>query len=132
MRNTTLAVLVLTLASIACGQQVVVTTPTIQADNTAQPITTPDNTPSLLPTPTAEAEAETEQAEVRGVVVNVRQSPAGTIVGQVYSGQPVDVLGCQEYEGKGRWCEIEAGDISGYVYEGCLNTESGLLCQAAE
>jgi hypothetical protein len=104
----------------------------------SQPLPTitpaPSATSSPLPTAraTGTAEAETEQAEVRGVVVNVRSSPAGAVVGQVYSGQPVDVLGCREYEDKGRWCEIEAGALSGFIYEGCLNTESGLLCQAAE
>jgi hypothetical protein len=124
MRNTTLAVLVLTLSSIACGQQVVVTTPTIQADNTAQPITTPDNTPaapSLLPTPTAEAET----AEVRAATVNVRAEPGGEVVGQVYAGMDVKIVACAD-----GWCEIRTSELSGWVFEGCLSVETEKGCEA--
>jgi hypothetical protein len=128
MRNTTLAVLVLTLASIACGQQVVVTTPTIQADNTAQPITTPDNTPaapSLLPTPTAEAET----AEVRAAVVRVRDAADGEPLmpeQYIYAGQSVTVL---EYSEDGRWARI--AEPAGWIWAGCL-VGAELGCEAAE
>jgi hypothetical protein len=124
-----LSLLSLTVVSLACGQQVAVTTPTIQAGNTAQPITTPDNTP--LPTSpavaTPTAEAETEQAEVRAAVVRVRDAADGeplTPEQYIYAGQSVTVL---EYSDDGRWARI--AEPAGWIWAGCL-VGAELGCEA--
>ncbi len=115
------ALFVLLLSSLACGQQIAATTPTNQADNTPTTITTPDNTPTPSRTPSPAPMT----AIVRQAVVNVRQSPGGSVIGSLSAGDRVTVEGCED-----DWCSISA-PVTGYVFRGCLETLAGdLACEA--
>ncbi len=88
---------------------------------------TPSPSVTVRPSPSAAATEPYEVAEVRGITVNVRKTPGGDPTGlYVYSGQAVVIL---EYSKDGRWARIEAP--AGWIFVGCLISESGLLCQAA-
>jgi uncharacterized protein YgiM (DUF1202 family) len=105
--------IVLALAQLACimsAMQVPTATPT--------PTATPVPTATITPFPAAE---DGQTAVVRAALVNVRQSPDGEVVGQVEAGQSVTVLG---YSDDGEWAQIEAAEISGWIFAGCLQGSS--------
>ena len=120
------AILTTVLASLACGQQVVIT-PTVSPE-----ITLTDNTPtrptsSPVP-PATEPATQAATARVIAGAVNVRHSPDGDPTGEyVYSGMPVTVL---EYSEDGDWVRI--AEPAGWVYIGCLSVDTERKCEAAE
>jgi uncharacterized protein YraI len=75
-------------------------------------------TATVTPFPAAE---DGQTAVVRAALVNVRSSPDGEVVGQVEAGQSVTVLG---YSDDGEWAQIEAAEISGWIFAGCLQGSS--------
>ena len=118
-------VLVLLLSSLACGQQIVSTPTTVApAPYNTDPLIIA-TAPPPLPAPTA-APAETARAvTVQAAIVNIRSSPAGEVVGQIYAGQSVTILRCV-----GDWCQIE--DPAGWVWGGCLVGINDKGCEAKE
>lgn len=117
------AILTTVLASLACGQQVVIT-PTVSPE-----ITLTDNTPtrptsSPVP-PATEPATQAVTARVIAGSVNVRSEPNGEVVGQIFSDQSVTVLACVD-----GWCQIETDVLTGYVFEGCLSVETEKRCEA--
>jgi hypothetical protein len=116
-----LVILALILASLACGQQIVMPTP--QATPTPPPSASPSPVPTLTATPRA-TEAAADTAVVRAAMVNVRQSPGGDVIGQLIAGTDVLVIGCVD-----DWCEVETDDLTGFVFIGCLSI-SDRRCEA--
>ena len=88
-----------------------------------QVVLTPTSTPSAIipvrPPHTATAAAtatpQRQRASVVVPVVNVRKSPGGEVVGQIYAGQTFAVL-----ERSGDWVRIAGG----WVWAGCLGIGS--------
>jgi uncharacterized protein YgiM (DUF1202 family) len=113
-----IAMIVLALASLACMQQTATVTPTAAPSATPTPTATPVPTATVTPFPAAE---DGQTAVVRAALVNVRQSPDGEVIGQVEAGQSVTVLG---YSDDGEWAQIEAAEISGWIFAGCLQGSS--------
>lgn len=123
MTRVRLALFVLTLGVLACGQIVPTSTPTAPA------ALIPSATTSPPPSPTAEAIVTSDAAQIAEVVVpvvNVRQSPGGEVVGQLAQGETVTILLCD-----GEWCKIEYDQTTGYIFAGCLSVNpQGLGCSA--
>jgi uncharacterized protein YgiM (DUF1202 family) len=116
-----LVITVLAFAQLAClmsAMQVPTTTPT------PSPTATPVPTATVTPFPAAE---DGQTAVVRAALVNVRSSPDGEVVGQVEAGQSVTVLG---YSDDGEWAQIEAAEIGGWIFSGCLQgSEKGCVAK---
>lgn len=120
------AVVILVLSSLACGQYVTAApenTPTtppatvvispIETQTTRIPTITPDNT--------ALGENTTV---VKLPTINVRESPNGDPTGKyLRAGDTVTVIACD-----GDWCQIK--EPAGYVFIGCLDLDSGKGCTA--
>ena len=117
-------ILVLVLASLACGQIVTTPIPTAVIAITQ----TPTVAPTPIPSPTVTLSPD--MAQIVAPTVNVRQTPDGTVIGTLKAGDAVTVLGCgtdpeaDDY----RWCSI--AEPSGYVWQGCLSINDGLGCEA--
>jgi len=121
MTRIRLALLVLTLAILACGQYIT-PTPTPNALGTAT--NAPTHTPAATRALTASATKEAQTAQVVAPVVNVRRSSGGDVVGQIYAGQDVVILSCAE-----NWCQIK--EPLGFVWQGCLSENpDDLGCEA--
>jgi uncharacterized protein YgiM (DUF1202 family) len=119
-----LAIIVLVIASLACGTYVPTVTPTAAPSATPTPTATPVPTATVTPFPAAE---DGQTAVVRAALVNVRSSPDGEVVGQVEAGQSVTVLG---YSDDGEWAQIEAAEIGGWIFSGCLQgSEKGCVAK---
>jgi uncharacterized protein YraI len=112
-----LSICCLVLSMLACAVQVGAPAPTTP-DNTPTSTATPVPTATVTPFPAAE---DGQTAVVRAALVNVRSSPDGEVVGQVEAGQSVTVLG---YSDDGEWAQIEAAEISGWIFAGCLQGSS--------
>ena len=115
------ALIVLVLATLACGQYI---TPTPEA---IPPTSAATRQPTLSPTgtavPSATAEAD-DTAVVRAAAVNVRNAPDGSeVVGQLVAGTDVLIL-----EIDGDWAHIAEPD--GWVFVGCLSISDGKGCLA--
>jgi uncharacterized protein YgiM (DUF1202 family) len=115
--RTILAVCVLILSSLACGQYVGTPTP---APTTLPPSPTPAATVTPQATGTAE---DVQTAIVRAALVNVRTSPGGEVVGQIEAGQEVEIVGTD-----GDWVQI--ADPEGWVWAGCLSGINEKGCTA--
>lgn len=112
-----LSAVVILLSSLACTQVVTVPTPTLA------PTVQPAATATRVPAPATE---EPQTAKIVAPTVNVRRSPGGDVVRQIYAGQAVYIVGCVD-----GWCQIKADDFSGFVWQGCLSVNpSGLGCEA--
>lgn len=123
-RHVTVAILFLALTALACGQQIGTPTPAPTPTRPAASATIP--VPAATGTPSAVATVEeAERATVRAAMVNVRSEPNGEVVGQLIAGTDVRVIGCDA-----DWCEVEADDISGFVFVGCLSIADGKGCIA--
>lgn len=117
-------ILVLILASLACGQYVapsapVSVTPTITTTKTllspTLTLTVPSSTPSGL---------ETILATIVKPVVNVHTNPDGTVIGNLEAGTRVVILSCKD-----NWCQIQ--DPPGWIWQGCLSENPEKLgCEA--
>jgi hypothetical protein len=122
--NLKLALLVLVLASLACGQQV--TTPTASPSPLPSPTVT-DTLPHATETIPAPAAAETEWIGfVRQPVVNIHETPGGVVRTDVWlsAGAVVKILRCVD-----EWCEIQ--EPAGWIWRGCLEgAQSSLGCEA--
>ena len=127
MRNYLLALSVLALSALACGQYVGTPTPT------ASPVLLPSPTvPPPTPSPAAtEAEQDVQTATVRAAVVNVRAKPDGDVIGNLEAGDTVTVVGCgtDPEQDDYQWCHIEH-PFDGYVFQGCLSGNDDLRCEA--
>jgi uncharacterized protein YgiM (DUF1202 family) len=111
MTRIVLALSVLALSILACGQYVPTVTPTPAVSETpSSPTPTPAPTATERPRTTEEA-ADVQTATVRAALVNVRANPGGEVIGQVEAGQEVTVL-----ETDGDWVRIEGG----WIWGGCL------------
>lgn len=131
MRRDSLCALVLLLSTLACGQYVTATPTTVAT--TLTPTVRPAAQATHAPAPATE---EPQTAKVVAPAVNVRRSPGGEVVRQIYAGQAVDIVG----ECADGWCQIKADDspalgagasVSGWVWQGCLSVNpSGLGCEA--
>ena len=117
MQSKVLALSVLALGILACGQ--IVTTPTTTpAPAVIAPTVTV--TLTLLPSPTATLSPGL--AQIVAPVVNVRAKPDGDVIGTLKAGDAVTVLSCD-----GNWCEIEQG----WVWRGCISDNpDNLGCEA--
>jgi hypothetical protein len=115
------ALIVLTLAALACGEFVGTPTPTPPAPATSPP--SPTAAATVTPQATGTASADVQTAIVRAALVNVRANPGGEVVGQIEAGQEVEIVGCVD-----GWCEI--AEPAGYVFQGCLSIADGLGCEA--
>jgi hypothetical protein len=130
-RHVCAAIVILALAALACGQYIPTVTPTAAPSATPTPTATPVPTATVTPFPAAE---DGQTAVVRVASVNVRQSPCdkngencGTVLGQVFDGQSVTVLG---YSDDGEWAQIETAEISGWIFSGCLQgSEKGCVAK---
>jgi uncharacterized protein YgiM (DUF1202 family) len=117
-----LAIGVLVLVSLACGQYVPTVTPTAQVTPEPQEAATQPATPTPAPSPVPTA------ADVAVIVVpavNVRAEPDGAVIGSLAAGDSVTVLECRD-----SWCQVEYLEQTGYIWAGCLSIESGLGCEA--
>jgi hypothetical protein len=128
-----LAISVLVLVSLACGQYVPTVTPTAQVTPEPQEVT-PVSTlrPTLRPSPVPTS-TPADTATIRATVY-VRQSAdaASAEVGSLETGQTVEVLACD-----GSWCEIEYmfenETVTGFVFRGCLSDNpDNLKCEVRE
>jgi uncharacterized protein YgiM (DUF1202 family) len=119
MKRVLLPLGILILASLSCNQAVVTVTPSA----TLAPSATLPATATAAPSATATDDGQT--AQVRAALVNVRQSPGGEVVGQLQAGTDVRVIGCEA-----DWCEIQADDLTGFVFVGCLSIATGQGCEA--
>jgi hypothetical protein len=119
--RTMLAVCVLMLSALACGEFVSTSTP--QATPTPPPSASP--VPTLTATPRAtEAAADTQVAVVRQPVVRVRDAADGLPTGDyITAGQSVTILRVD-----GDWVQIQ--EPPGWVYIGCLEGLSEKGCEA--
>jgi SH3 domain-containing protein len=119
MRKFVLALSVLALAALACGQYVTPTaSPTLPPP---APLVTP--TPAAIPSPSATVTAEADTARVVVPVVNIRSKPDGEVVRQLEAGDAVVIVGCAD-----NWCEIEP---AGFVWQGCISENPDKLgCEA--
>jgi hypothetical protein len=119
-----LAILALILASLACGQQIVTPAPTAQP-SPLSPSATPAPTVTPTATPHEEHEEDVQTATVRAALVNVRTEPEGEVVGQLEAGTDVRVIECAD-----GWCEVEADELTGWIFQGCLSIADGQGCEA--
>lgn len=98
---------VITVVSLACSSQAAVIG---KSDSESVPLsfTTPAPSPVLF--------------EVVGTV-NLRSCPSTTcgVVGYLYAGQSVEVLGCI-----GNWCEVVVEKKKSYVYAPCVGQGEGV------
>jgi len=116
MKRPLLAIFVLVLSVLACSRKIAPAVP-------PTPGTTPSPTPAVTPEPSTTVKAQW-MAVVEQVQVNVRDEPAGAVVGVVRSGESVVILSCD-----GSWCRID--EPAGYVWRGCLSDNpKGLGCEA--
>lgn len=118
--------LVLVLSSLACGQIVLTPTPTAPAAPVASSSPAPlPSTPALIRTAAA-----VQLAVVVPAAVNIRSSPGGDVVGTLRAGDAVRILQCDYNICGDEWSRIEAGDLSGYIFSGCLSVNpQGLGCR---
>jgi hypothetical protein len=109
----------LVLSMLACAVQV----------SPAVPVLSPSATPAPTVTPTATPhephEEDVQTATVRAALVNVRANPDGEVVGQVEAGTDVRIIECAD-----GWCEVEADEMTGWIYQGCLSIADGQGCEA--
>jgi hypothetical protein len=115
---------VILLSALACEIQVV--------PPSASPTSPPRSTATPAATATAkatDAAAEADTAVVLPVYLNVRQLDGTATDMYLRSGDVVTLMGeCED-----NWCPVQSGDISGWVYRGCLSEVAGeLRCEAAE
>jgi hypothetical protein len=126
MNRIVLAVSVLALSTLACGQYT--STPTPPAP-TASPVPL---TATAAPTATAEATATGEGviiAIVRQPVVTVRLTAAGDPTGDyITAGQEVVILEIVTDDQGGEWARI--ADPAGFVWAGCLLGVNSKGCEA--
>jgi SH3-like domain-containing protein len=109
---------------LACAVQVGTPAPTTP-DNTPTPTATPVPTATITPFPAAE---DGQTAVVLPVYLVVRQSADGATTDEyLKSGDVVTLTGdCVD-----SWCPVKAGEIVGWVYQGCLSEVAGdLKCEA--
>jgi hypothetical protein len=125
MTRVLLAVIVLAGVTLACGTYVPTVTPTAAPSATPTPTATPVPTATITPFPAAE---DGQTAVVLPVYLVVRQSADGATTDEyLKSGDVVTLTGdCVD-----SWCPVQAGEISGWVYQGCLSEVAGdLKCEA--
>jgi curli biogenesis system outer membrane secretion channel CsgG len=120
MRNL-LALIVLALATLACGQYVTAT-PTIPppSPSATAPAPTATPEPTLASVPAQDAQTATIRA-----TVYVRAEPDANSpeIGSLMTGEVVEIVTCA-----GDWCQIEP---EGYVWRGCLSENpDNLKCEA--
>jgi hypothetical protein len=123
-----LAIGVLVLVSLACGQYVPTVTPTAQVTPEPQEVATQTATlpPTPSPVPTAADVADT--VIVKQPIVRVRDAADGDPTGDyVTAGQEVNVL---EYSEDGDWARI--AEPPGWVWAGCLEGVNDKGCEAAK
>ena len=124
MKRVLLAVILLAGVTLACGQYVGTPTPEVTPEpQEVVPSVSPSPDPRPTTAPTATAEADT--ATVRAALVNVRQSPNGDVIGSLEAGTDVRVIACAD-----GWCEVEADELTGYIFQGCLSISDGQGCEA--
>jgi hypothetical protein len=130
MNRNLVALLVLVLSTLACGQYVTTTpspTLTTVSPSLVPAVLSPTQTP--VPTETPQTVA-TNQAVIVKAVVNVRTSPCdkdgnncGSVIGSLEAGDVVEVIECKD-----DWCSIKP---EGWVFQGCTNNNpNNLKCQA--
>jgi hypothetical protein len=125
MTRIVLAITVLALATLACGEYVATVTPTPPAASPPpSPTAPPSATPAATATATEAADAGVQTAIVRQPVVNVRDAAGGVPTGAyVYAGDTLTVL-----EVDGDWARI--AEPPGWVWAGCLEGLSDRGCVA--
>jgi hypothetical protein len=118
------ALIVLALATLACGQQIVTPTPTVTP--TPPPSASPSPVPTATATPRA-TEAAADTAVIQATVwVRLSDNSDSDRIGSLTTGDRVVIVKCT-----GQWCEVKAGELSGYVWRGCTdNNPDNLLCEA--
>ena len=119
--NHHLALILLTVPILACAAPVVAITP-VPAEP-AQVATRQIVEPPDIPAPTPYLVA------VTGDVVNVRDYPAGEVIGQVYAGTSLSVIAAS-YEFP-NWLLIASGEHFGlWIWRGCTDAARELRCEA--
>jgi hypothetical protein len=113
--KTLVAVVVILLSALACGQYITPTPTTVDEIITTVTPLSPTRT-ATVPTATSVQFTTVKQqsATVVQAVVNVRTAPDGDVIGFLRAGDVVNVLECSEL-----WCKIESP--AGYVWRGCLS-----------
>lgn len=125
MKPFTVVISVLVLSALACSVQVAPPEPTTPLPTVViyeNPVTT------VLTTP------ESSVVTVSQVLVNVRASPNGSVIGYAKSGDTLAVISCS-----GAWCQVRKPDgakwkqETGYIFRGCIsNNPDKLGCNNAE
>lgn len=118
-----LAIGVLVLVSLACGQYVPTVTPTTPAATATRPSPAPTvtRTPEIAPEP-----SQGHTAVILRPLVNVRETPGGAVIVTLAEGDTVTVNICSD-----SWCEI-VEPVEGWIFAGCLDMEASekLGCRA--
>lgn len=126
MRKPILALIILILATMACGEYVT-TTPTVLPASTDTGIVEPTSTFFVITSTPASIEKNdtgNDTATVLVPVVNVRDSN-GSVIGYVRAGETVTIVLCD-----GNTCEISS-PVAGFVWRGCLSDNpDGLECRS--
>ena len=125
-RHVTLAIAVLALSALACGQYVPTITPTPSpVPPTAAATATPE--PTRTPEPTATDGEVVQTATIQATVyVRTAADPNSPEAGSLTTGAEVEIVACE-----GDWCEIRTNELTGYVFRGCLSDNpEGLRCEA--
>ena len=117
-----LALIALTLSTLACMEQIVTPTPTAPAATPTIPTPPAAATGTPSAVPTAEADTAVIQATVW---VRLSDNSDSDRIGSLTTGDRVEIVECA-----GDWCKISE-PISGYVWRGCTdNNPDNLLCEA--
>jgi uncharacterized protein YgiM (DUF1202 family) len=122
-----MAVFVLALGVLLCGQYITPTPVSVSPVDTVEPQEVATQ-PAASPTPTASPTAA-DVATIRATVY-VRSAPDANSaeVGSLETGQSVEIVACD-----GSWCQIRTDVLSGYVFRGCLSDNpDGLKCEVRE
>jgi hypothetical protein len=117
------ALIVLALATLACGQYVT-PTPTVSPASPSSTAPAPSATPTPEPTKISVPAQDVQTATIRATVY-VRAEPDANSpeIGSLTTGEVVEIVTCA-----GDWCQIEP---EGYVWRGCTdNNPDALLCEA--
>jgi multidrug efflux pump subunit AcrA (membrane-fusion protein) len=117
------ALIVLALATLACGQYVT-PTPTVSPASPSSTAPAPYATPTPEPTKISVPAQDVQTATIRATVY-VRAEPDANSpeIGSLTTGEVVEIVTCA-----GDWCQIEP---EGYVWRGCTdNNPDALLCEA--
>jgi SH3-like domain-containing protein len=117
------ALIVLALATLACGQYVT-PTPTVSPASPSSTAPAPSATPTPEPTKISVPAQDVQTATIRATVY-VRAEPDANSpeIGSLTTGEVVEIVTCA-----GDWCQIEP---EGWVWRGCLSDNpDGLKCEA--